>query len=312
MKHLAAGLWLVAVAALAGETGGPSAEHLALDELFSERGDLPAFEAALAKARAAGASPQALLEARFLYHVDRHEDARIAALLPEFIEREKSFKVEDSEIFAVAEDWLAVVEYVRAIDALQRDDRDAFKHHITEAFWLSPRQGAAFAPHIERLRLAETLAKVRVAPTRTFTGIDGRSVPVLPVDGQPAAVLFHFWSPFSRECEATLDDFATTAAALGKSGVRVITLVVDGAPSLGETRELLQQGGFAEPPGHWAVDPAEPPLSRQLRVQSVPTFVVLGIDGKALAHGHPSEDSVWRALEKINPAIERPAADSEH
>lgn len=312
MKPLLVGLWLLAVAALADETNDPPAGRQALDELFSERGDLPAFEAALAKARAAGASPQALLEARFLYHVDRHEDTRIAALLPEFIEREKNFRVEDSEIFAVTEDWLAVVEYVRAIDALQRNDRDAFKHHITEAFWLSPRQGAAFAPHIERLRLAETLAKVTVKPTRTFTGIDGRSIPVLPVDAQPAAVLVHFWSPFSRECEATLQDFATTAAALAKSDIRVITLVVDGAPSLAETRQLLQQAGFAKPPGLWAFDPAEPPLARELRVQSVPTFVLLGIDGKPLAHGHPAEDTVWRALRKIDPAVARPAAAPGH
>ena len=37
-------------------------------------------------------SEQAILEARFLYHVDRREDDAIAAMLPEFLKQQEHFK----------------------------------------------------------------------------------------------------------------------------------------------------------------------------------------------------------------------------
>ena len=60
------------------------------------------------------------------------------------------------------EDWLAVIEYVQAIAALKKGDKAAFKTHITEAFWLSPRQASAFAPHIDRMRLEEAMRAVKI------------------------------------------------------------------------------------------------------------------------------------------------------
>ncbi|MEX1114552.1 MAG: hypothetical protein WEB53_04840 [Akkermansiaceae bacterium] len=88
----------------------PVSRETALDNLLSERDSDKALEAAIIDARKTGISQQAILEARFLYHVDRREDKAIAAMLPEFLKQRDLFKLEDSEIFGIKEDWLAVVE----------------------------------------------------------------------------------------------------------------------------------------------------------------------------------------------------------
>jgi hypothetical protein len=218
-----------------------SARETALDNLLSERETPEAFDATVVAARKAGVSEQAILEARFLFHVDRREDESIAALLPEFIKANENFNLEDSAIFAVKEDWLAVVEYVHAIAALGKGDKDAFKQHITEAFWLGPRQAAAFAPHIERLRLEEAMDSVKLdfaTPLAPLAG--GEPVTLGKLIEGKKALLLHFWSPRSRECEVSMPDFVTTAT-LVSNGVSVASLVSAGSPEiLTEARALIR------------------------------------------------------------------------
>ena len=50
---------------------GGSPRELALDNLLSERNSKKALDEAIAAAHQVGISNQAILEARFLYHVDR-------------------------------------------------------------------------------------------------------------------------------------------------------------------------------------------------------------------------------------------------
>lgn len=139
-----------------------SAKEEIMEQLFSERDSSEALAQAILSARKLGVSEQAILESKFLFHVDRAEDAELAKMLPQLLKQSEHFKLSESEIFGSEDDWLAIVEYVRAIAALQVGDKQAFKKHITEAFWLSPRQGAAFAPHIERLRLMDAMSEVEI------------------------------------------------------------------------------------------------------------------------------------------------------
>ena len=284
-----------------------AAREVALDGLLSERESLEALEALVANARKVGVSEQAILEARFLYHVDRREDAAIAAMLPEFLKQREDFKLEDSAIFGVKEDWLAVVEYVQAIAALDKGDKAAFKQHITEAFWLGPRQAAAFAPHIERLRLEEAMRSVKIdfsipleplnagGPVTLASAIEGRK-----------AMLLHFWSPLSPEGEAAMPDFARTAATLLSNGVAVVSLVAAQSPeALANGRKMILPY-VSQPSGLWLVDSVEKSLGRELRIQNLPTMVIVSTDGKILFNGDPTDDRFWDALKRIDAAIIRP------
>jgi hypothetical protein len=61
-----------------------------------------------------------------------------------------------------------------------------------------------------------------------------------------------------------------------------------------------------KPTGHWLVDLEKTPISRSLRVQSLPIMVLVSPSGTILFNGHPSSDDLWNALKKINPSIIKP------
>jgi hypothetical protein len=300
-------------AAVAAEVAA-AARHDALGRMLAERESPETFERAVGEARAAGVGEQAILEARFLFHVDRRDDRAIAAMLPAILERRACFRIEDSAIFATSDDWLAVVEYVQAVAALGKGDKNSFKKHITEAFWLSPSQAAAFAPHIERLRLDEAMAGVTIDfSTRPGILTGGNPTTIAGLMEGRKALLLHFWSPWSRECGEAMPDFVNTARMLSDKGFAVLSLVPDEPPGLlDEAREMIQPHA-GKACGAWLIDPGQESLARLLRVRSLPTMVIASAEGAVLYNGDPSDERFWDALRKIDGTIARPAAaDDEH
>jgi hypothetical protein len=231
-------------------------------------------------------------------------------MLPDLEKQAKFFKLSDSEIFAVEEDWQAILQYVKAIEALQDKDHAAFKKHITEAFWLSPQQGAAFAPHIERLRLEEAMKKVKLDLSLTFKDLEGSSVQLQGVTQDRKALLLHFFSPWSQECEASLPDFAATAKALDEAGIAVVTILGESGPdAIADTRLIL--GDFPDIKGSWLIDGAETPLAQTLRIQAAPSMVLVELDGRVRFNGHPSDGDLWSQVSSIAPEFRRPAVNAE-
>ncbi|MEI6653760.1 MAG: hypothetical protein WCP45_03250 [Verrucomicrobiota bacterium] len=280
----------------------------ALARLFSERESAATLQAAIEQARKQGISEQVILEARFLFLVDRHDDEGLVALLPEFAKRRATFTPEVSKIFAFKEDWLAVNEYLEALAALKMGDKDTFKKHITEAFWLSPRQGAAFAPHIDRLRLEEVMHSIKIDFSQEFATINSAKPESLKnLIGDNQALVLHFWSPWSNESEAAMPDFMRAARELLSNNIAVASVLPeDSSAILADARATLKTLG-KNPPGAWIIDRKSHSLNRVLRVQTFPTMVIVATDGRILFNGHPAEDTLWETLHKINPTIRRPA-----
>lgn len=307
---LAALLLLTAIAGpQASADSQATSREVALDNLLAERESDQAFQAVVADARKNGISEQAILEARFIYHVDRNEDDAIAALLPEFTKLQDTFRVEDSAIFSVKEDWLAVCEYVRAIVAVKKGDKAAFKSHITEAFWLSPRQASAFAPHIERMRLEEAMQQVTIDfNTRLKSLIRGDAIALQSLMTDQSAMVLHFWSPASRECQESMADFITTAKELSQRKITCVSIMPEDSPELlTKARSMIEPLG-ANAPGAWLIDRKEEPLAAELRIQKLPTFVLISNEGKILFNGEPVDDGFWDALKGIDPQVRRPAS----
>ena len=284
-----------------------AAREEALDNLLSERESPEAMDKVIAAARKTGISEQAILEARFLYHVDRRENEAIAKMLPDFLKQREAFKLEDSAIFGVKEDWLAVLEYVQAIDALGKDDRAAFKNHITEAFWLSPRQAAAFAPHIERMRLEESMRSVKLDFNLSLLPLASDSpVTLAKLIAGKNALLLHFWSPLSRECEAAMPDFAATAALLSNNGIAVVSLLPNKSPEILTPARTMIEPIAKSSTGAWLIDSEATPLARDLRILNLPTMVLVSNQGTILFNGDPTDHEFWETLNKIDSRITRP------
>lgn len=290
---------------------GSSTRDLALDDLLSERDSAQGLQDTITAARKVGITEQTILEARFLYHIDRREDDAIAAMLPEFTAQQKSFKIEDSSICGQVEDWLAINEYVTAMALLKQGDRAGFKSHITEAFWLSPHQAAAFAPHIERLRLADAMLAVKIDFEMRLSSLSGEGALTLKELITPRkALVLHFWSPSSSESTASLPDYALTAKLLEENGLAMVSLLAGDAEKNQDLarKSILPLG--PQPPGYWLVDSSETPFAKTLRIQTLPTVVVVSNEGKVLFNGEPSDEEFWTTLQKIDSKISRPAAPS--
>jgi TATA-box binding protein (TBP) (component of TFIID and TFIIIB) len=54
------------------------------------------------------------------------------------------------------------------------------------------------------------------------------------------------------------------------------------------------------------IDQKENSIVRELRVQAMPVFVLISNEGKILFNGEPSDDELWKALNKIDSQIARP------
>jgi hypothetical protein len=304
--------FLLGASSLIAQEGQPQESPLspkedAIEQMLSERESPEALQKAIQTAQARNVSEQAILEARFLFHVDRAEDKEIAALLPDFLSLKDRFKLDDSEIFAGKDDWLAVTEYVQALAALEKGDKDGFKRHITEAFWLSPRQGAAFAPHIDRIRLMDAMKAVRIDFGKGYTDtLTGKPTDFGAIIGTRKGLLLHFWSPWSEECEATIADFLVSAEYLSANDVAVASVLPEtSAKVIADAKAMLDATG-RKLSGSWIVDSEKNPICAQLNVQSVPVVVLVSPDGAILFNGHPTDEEFWRSLGKINPAIVRP------
>lgn len=284
-------------------TGEADARAIATDMLLSERGGIKALQRTIEKAREAGVPEQAILEARFLYHVDQLNDSAIAAMLPDFLKQQENFRLEDSAIFAIKEDWLSVLEYVKAIHALEKGDKEAFKHHIKEAFWLGPRQAAAFAPHIERLRHEEAMSLITIDLDTRLTELtkddEARLGDIL---GTNKALLLHFWSPNSVECVMSMEDYAKTASMLSSHKIAAASICP-------EKLHEAQQIALKHDVGAWLVDKQVGSMGKLLRVQTLPTMTIITPGGKVLFSGDPTDDLFWKCLEELDKEIKRPDAD---
>ena len=88
----------------------------------------------------------------------------------------------------------------------------------------------------------------------------------------------------------------------------MVSLLPEDSPEiLTSAREMIRPLG-ANPPGTWLIDQKESPLARELRVQTLPVFVLVSNEGGVLFNGHPADDGLWDALKKIDPKIIRPEA----
>ncbi len=290
-----------------GQDSPPAAKDEKLIQALFECDNESALKKAISSAQKAGIPQQAILEARFVFLVDQEDFSAVAAMGPVLKEQKASFRIDDSVIFSVEEEFFSVVEYCYALGALETGDPAGFKRHITEAFWLSPRQASAFAPHIEGLRRERALADLRIDFNQNFPRQkDRKKASLKALSNNSEHLILHFWSPWSNESEAHLPDFLSMVEELNSHGLPVVSVLIEpGNEALSEARKF-RSALPAEKSGEWVVDNSQVSLARKLRVLELPTISVLKVDGSVLFSGHPSEKQLWSTLQTIDPKIERP------
>jgi hypothetical protein len=270
----------------------------ALDALMSIPPSSEELKAAIVEAQKQGIPDQTITEARFIFHVEHKDEQALIDLLPLWQQLEKTFSLDESEIFATREDFLAVIEFTRALQALKAKDRVNFKKAITEALWLSPNQASAFTPYIEKMRIDEHIEKTQIDLGGKLSEInDGEPAELKTILGNKPALLLHFWSPWSPDCETSQASLSELFPFLKETNIALASVLIDGrAEILAEAREFLkgQDKPLSAPQ---LIDRVKNSFASQLRVTDMPTVILLSPDGKILYHGR-SESPLLR--EKIS------------
>lgn len=288
------------------EAQGEQTRKVLIQNLF-EADNESNLNDAIKAAEAGGVASQVALEARFLFLVDQENFAAVAALGPILERQKKSFRIDDSVIFSVPEEFYSIIEYCFALEALEKGELLAFENHIKEAFWLSPRQATAFAPHINKLRREQALASIKVNLDQAFLRqADEKKVLLKTLMMGGDYLVIHFWSPWSAESEAYLPDFLAMIKTLEAHKIPVVSILIEpGQEALVEARKFCAEL-IPRKTGDWVVDNSKQSLARKLRVLELPTITILQLDGSVLFSGHPSEKLLWSTLKKIDPKLERP------
>jgi thiol-disulfide isomerase/thioredoxin len=269
----------------------------ALDALMSIPPSSVELKAAIVEAQKQGIPEQTITEAKFIFHVEHKDDQALIDLLPIWQQLEKTFSLDESEIFATREDFLAVIEFSRALQALKAKDRANFKKAITEALWLSPAQASAFTPYIEKMRIEEHIEKTQIDLGGKLSEINGgEPVELKAILGDKPALLLHFWSPWSPDCETSQASLGELSPFLKEQKIALASILIDGRTEiLTEAREFLK--GQDKPlTGPQLIDRVKNSFASQLRVTDMPTVILLSPEGKILYHGR-SESPLLR--EKI-------------
>ncbi len=283
-----------------------SASKELLNKIFSQL-EKPEFHTAIKEARTAGIPEQTLLEARFLNLIDHDDLAGLAKLAPELTAFNDKFDLKLSQVFGVKEDWLSVIQYTKAIAALEKNDAQNFKKHITEAFWLNPRHAQIYAPHIERLRLKQTMANVTIPGDLTLQNQeDGKTTSLNAINEGQQATILHLWSPISPEVVENIPDFILTSRECAEHNIAVISVLVGQSPESFKDAELIRTTHQSTAKCSWIIDTKESDLTNKLRITEVPTMIILSKEGKVLFNGHPSEPKFWKTIQNIAPKFQRP------
>lgn len=277
-----------------------------IENLFTSSGQI-GFDTAYANARQSGIHPQVLLEARFLHLVDLGNHSAIAGLVPELIKHQKTFDPNHSEIFAIKDDWSAIVHYAQALEALESNNKQSFKKHITEAFWLSPRQAQAFGPHIEKLRLKEAMNSTQL-PLNTVlkSQHNNEDNTIAEHTKESRGIVLYFWNPMSQEIQMQLPDFITTTQVCNENNISVLAILTAKYPGILPDAETIRIENAADAKCTWLIDSDKNSLGSLLWVRSLPTAVITSPDGQVLFNGHPTDEEFWTALKKLAPTFKRP------
>lgn len=283
----------------------------ALLEALMNAPDLASLNQAIANGKKAGLPEQIFLESRFVFLVNEDDRPALAALSSELEEHLPKFSSDNTMLFAVEEDFASIVEYTKALAALQKNDNVQFKKHITEAFWLSPSHAAQFAPLINDLRMEEAMKKITLDLTRKFEDqkSDQQSKSLKSIVGESPAFLIHFWSPWVQQSMAAMEEIATVSTTLITNKIPVTSVLLSSTNEAKKDANGFLAGEGSGNPGHWLVDTEKSSLGSLMRVSSFPTVVLVSREGKILFNGDPADGQLWSKLSDLNPKIKSPTID---
>jgi thiol-disulfide isomerase/thioredoxin len=267
--------------------------------LFEPNMSLADLEKAAAAGAKAGVPAQTIGEAKLVWGLRHQDNAFLERTLPELESAAQDFKKEDSASMSSKEDFLALINYIKALVAMKQGSEADFKKFITEAFWLSPQQAQLFAQTITKQRVDQKMASIKLDMTAPITDSKGESTTLAAQLGKNKAILLDFWASWCGPCIEGLPTLKKRAAYLSGHGIVVCGMNTESDEAAAEKVRVEKQMNLP-----WLVEPKEHPLTDPLEITTIPHVVLISPAGKVLYNGFPDDSGLWTALKGVDASIE--------
>ena len=157
--------------------------------------------------------------------------------------------------------------------------------------FLEPRREAAQAR--EREKQVAAMAKLRLPMELEISTSTGEKTTLGKLAKGKKGVLLDFWASWCGPCMALMPELEEKAKKFGPQGIVVAGMNTESAA---KAEDLRKKRGieFA-----WLVEPEGRPLSRLLKINSIPRMILVSPKGKVLFNGHPKDDALAASLANL-------------
>lgn len=261
------------------------------------------MDEAAATARKAGVPPQPIEELRLLAAVRGRDMKELGARL-KAIEQDvlAQWTPGNSVAFSEKAELEAVISFAKGLLAAQAGDEAVFEQSMKQAFWLNPDLSPALMEEIKERRGAGRLASLVLPMQATFETSDGAKTSLGALAQGQKALLLDFWATWCGPCMQALPKLVERSKNLAAQKVAVVGINTEASRSGGleEARKKSEEVKKRQKvPFAWLVEPVDRPLSKLLKIDSIPRAILVTPEGKVLYDGHPEDPRMIAALEKI-------------
>ncbi|SKB04921.1 Thioredoxin [Prosthecobacter debontii] len=255
------------------------------------------------KAGMAGIPRQSIIEAKLVWGLRNQNIPWLTKVIPELEVVAQNFDRTQSAGFKSADEIRSFIAYAKALEAHSKGDQAVFKTQILEALWLSPSQAPLYLQAIEKQKIQEKMANVKVDMDLVITTHDGQATTFKDVLGDKKALLVDFWASWCAPCIQLMPEVKKKAEMLSKHGIVVAGMNKDDKDAQVIAAKMKDNMGIEFP---WLIEPAERPFTTQLELETIPRMVLIAPTGQVLFNGYPDDPALWVALKKVDASIQAP------
>lgn len=270
-------------------------------EMLSNARSTEQIMAASAKARAAGVTSQRIAEAKMLFGIKTQDVAYLKALLPDLELIAQKFEPQTSMAgISNVDQWRGLVNYVEALVSMEHRNQDQFREHIMDAIWNFPQQAELFGQAVEKFQLQQKMDQWVIDFSTPLIEAGASETTLGTLIGSKKALLLIFWSSNMEASVQTLDAAEKLHHHLLSSNIAVATVNAGTAEAESATEKVRDEKKLTLP---CLVESSQRILVRQMEINSLPRAILITQQGRIFFHGHPMDNSIWKALKRVVPTV---------